>query len=183
MMIWEKLLPEPNSRVATTWWSCVRRHFLTEILRVSRHINAEASYALRRTANLFVRVVGVYGSIFQMLPIFGITPNTNSAFMNSRVELSVDFPTYAGKCFVGLASQGVSGCRHCASRWHGFVFDIPIRDMVRLARMIRFIALSIDQDLPENQIEGPLTVLKLRLCNEPAGANNTLSSDEVRQAV
>lgn len=183
MMIWEKLLPEPNSRVGITWWSCVRRHFPTEILQVSRQINAEASYAFRRTANLFVRVVGDYGSIFRLLPMFGITPNTNSAFVNSRIELSIDFPTYDGKCFAGLVSQGNGTCPHCSCAWHGFVFDIHIRELSRLARLIRFLALSIDEDLDENQIEGPLTKLKLRLRNEPAGADNTLSRDEVRQAV
>ena len=182
-MIWEKLLPEPNSRVAITWWSCVRRHFPTEILRVSRQISAEASYAYRQTANLFVRVLGCYGGIFEMLPIFGITANTNWAFVNSRITLMINFPSYAGRCFASLMGLVDRRCPYCVNNAHGFIFDIHIREMSRLARLIRFITLSIDQSAEENQIEGPLTRLQFRLRVGPGGVKDTFTSDELRQAV
>ena len=176
MLIWESLLAEPNCIIGFDSNLRLGRQFPTDILATSRQIHAESSHAFRRTGNLFIRVVGWYGSIFQSLRIFGIAANTNVSFENSRAQLSIRFPTYDGECFMELPEDSP---RNEGDR---FVFDIHVRDLSKLVRLIRFMHLSIDRSLPQNQTDVPLVYLKIRFLEQAPG-DVVASSDEIRRVI
>ena len=153
LLIFEFLLAEPNCRTGFEPSLGLTRHFPTEILRVSSQIEVEAGHAFRRTGNFFIRVSGCYGSIFNCLRAFGIAVNTNDSFGNSRVWLTIMFPYSTEECFLGLpADEGRAN--------DSFNFDIHIRDLPRLVRLIRFMHLAIDR----TELETPPHIQLVHLC-------------------